>query len=420
VPAKVWRGICIVSPRAWRRQLAWASQFAERIAPTNLYSARPRRLTRLLLVAASTVLPACGQSILPSATQPARAIPAKVTSPAGVTRAAPGTLLRRVSILRGKTSVEVRIETSAPAKPAVLLLSGPERIVVDLPGVSCGGGHRFSVDTGDVQAVRVALFQSDPPITRVVVDLTHRHEYRLMPSGSTVILAVDFTPPAAAQVTPAKVAAVEATNPALPAASPHLPSNAVQLPAPGSVAGWQPPAVAQPEATARASAGPPPPAMQPSAPTPATGIPPTATSPVSSGKAQAPAISDEETTPHQAAKANKPGVVRSVTVSREKDAIAVHIEGSKPLQASVSALSDPNRIIIDLADVRLNHPRRIAVNAAEVQAVSASLFLVNPLVTRVIVGLAHPHAYHLQTFGNSLTVLVETGDIKAAGSAPVP
>ena len=127
---------------------------------------------------------------------------------------------------------------------------------------------------------------------------------------------------------------------------------------------------------------------------------------------------DEETSPHQAAKGQKPGVVRGVTVSRTKDAIEVHIEASKPVRAVASSLSNPERIIIDLANVRLDHPRRIVVNAADVQAVSASLYLVNPLVTRVVVNLARPHAYRIQPSGDSLTVRIDTDETKTADTQP--
>jgi hypothetical protein len=127
---------------------------------------------------------------------------------------------------------------------------------------------------------------------------------------------------------------------------------------------------------------------------------------------------DEETTPHQAAKAEKPGVVSSVSVSHRKDAVEVHIKGNKPLRAYTSTVSKPERIIIDLANVRLDHPHRIPVNAADVQLVSASLYLVNPLVTRVVINLARPHPYHVQASGNSLTVRIDTA-IETAGSPPV-
>lgn len=95
-------------------------------------------------------------------------------------------------------------------------------------------------------------------------------------------------------------------------------------------------------------------------------------------------------------------------------------ESSEPLQASASTLSNPERIIIiDLADVRLKRPRRIAVNAADVHAVSAALFLVSPLVTRVVVELPRPHAYQLQPSGDALTLRIEIDEVKSAGSQRV-
>lgn len=378
----------------------------------------------IALLAASLTLPAYAQSILPGGAPPISPLPAKMASPPRIARVAPGTVLRNVTILRGKTSVEVHIEASGPVKPAVMLLSQPERIVVDLAGVSCGGGHHLIVNAGDVEGVRVGLHQADPPVTRVVVDLAHRHEYRLLPAGSTVILAIDFSPqPAlAAQLAAVNLADVAATSAVPPVSSADTSLTDTQVPAQASEAKLPPPPVAPPEARAPATAEPASsPATQPPEPAVSTTLPQAATLPVPSGQSEpsSSAAGDEETSAHQAAKDSKLGVVRSITVSREKDAIAVHIEASEPLRATASTLSNPERIIIDLADVRLTRPRRIPVNAADVRAISVSLFLVNPLVTRVVVDLARPHAYHLQSSGNSLTVRIETAAVKAAGSQPV-
>jgi len=52
--------------------------------------------------------------------------------------------------------------------------------------------------------------------------------------------------------------------------------------------------------------------------------------------------------------------------------------------------------------------------------VSAALYLVNPLVTRVVVDLGRAHPYHLLTYGNSLILRIETDAVKAAESQPVP
>ncbi len=359
-----------------------------------------------LLVAASAAV-AGAQSMLPSGPQPARSLPAKVTTQPRLAPVEPRIVLRSVTILRGKTSVEVHIESSGPVKPVAMVLSGPDRIVIDLADVGYGDSRRIPVNAGDVQGVRVALFHADPPVTRVVVDLAHPHEYRLLSAGSAVILAIDTSAKPATTAPPlAKVATVAMPSSAPPAAAAPADHPPVSTPAPEAK---QPPPVATPEAPAQ------PPAA--TAPTPPASSPEPA---APSASAQVSAAEEEETTPHQAAKGRKPGLVRSVTVSRGKDAaVEVHIEGSKPLRASASTLSDPERIVIELADVRLRHPRRIPVNLADVQAVDVALYLVNPLVTRVVVNLARAHPYHLQADGNSLTVRIETNVVKAAGSPPV-
>ena len=359
-----------------------------------------------------------------------------MASSSRLTTVQPLAMLRNITILRGRSSVEVHIETTNPVKPAIMLLSQPERIVIDLADVGYDGSRHLPVNAGDVEGVRVALFQANPPVTRVVVDLTHPHEYRLLPAGSTVILAIYTSPnPAIAAETQAAVLPVIST-----AAAPVVLAPLATAPTETSEAKLPPSPVASspgaPEAPARHSApsssvvaGNPGPPVQPGAesgparlteplaPTVSTNIPQIRNSPptVPASSAQA---GDEETTPHQAAKGQKPGVVRGVTVSRVKDAIEVHIEANKPVRAVASSLSNPERIIIDLANVRLDRPRRIVVNAADVQAVSASLYLVNPLVTRVVVNLARPHAYHIESSGDSLTVRIDIDELKTAGSQP--
>ena len=365
--------------------------------------------------------------MLPGGTQPARALPAKVASAPPLATVGPRTVLRNVTILRGQTSIEIHIEASARVMTVTMVLSQPERIVVDLADVGFAGSRRFPVNTGDVDGVRVALFQADPPVTRVVVDLARRHDYRLLPAGSTVILAIDTRPKPVLSAAPveAKLAAVAATDTLAPHAVPPA-----AAPAPASETKLQPPpVVSQPNSPSSAvsraevptpalSQPAPDPVVQPSVPTVSTALPQVATIPLPAPPRVAQLSAEEETTPHQASKGQKPGVVRSVTVSREKDAVEVHIEGSKPLRASASTLSNPERIIIDLANVRLSQPRRIPVRGADVQAVNVSLYLVNPLVTRVVVDLARPHPYHVQAFGNSLTVRIDTGT-ETAGSQPV-
>ena len=357
-----------------------------------------------LLIAAGAAVPAWTQSQLPNPTQTARSLPAKMASPSIVPRVQRRTVLRNVTILRGKTSVEVHIETSAPVKPVARVFSGPQRIVVDLAGVGYDRARRFSVNSGDVEDVRVALFKANPPVTRVVVDLAHAHQYRLLPAGSMVILAID-TIPKPAMAKPPMPAPIDV----------RIDAPSVGAPVASKIPQVAPTLLPKPEPAELPTV----PAGQTSEPSVSAALPEVSTLAVPTKPTQLSPAAEEETTPHQAAKASKPGVVRSVTVSREKGVIEVHIEGTKPLRASASTLTNPERIIIDLADVRVHGPRRIPVNASDVQAVRVALFLVNPLVTRVTVDLAHARPYHLRVSGNSVSVRIETDEIKTAGAWPV-
>jgi len=46
------------------------------------------------------------------------------------------------------------------------------------------------VDRGDVKDVRVGLFQSKPPVTRIVIDLKSARSYQIFPTGRTVMIKV--------------------------------------------------------------------------------------------------------------------------------------------------------------------------------------------------------------------------------------
>jgi hypothetical protein len=99
--------------------------------------------------------------------------------------------LRSVKILNGKETVEIEVEASDRIVPQTQVLSGPDRLVVDFPNAIPGNQlHSQSVDRGDVKSVRVGLYQSKPPVTRLVVDLKSARSYQIFPSGRTVMIKV--------------------------------------------------------------------------------------------------------------------------------------------------------------------------------------------------------------------------------------
>lgn len=99
--------------------------------------------------------------------------------------------IRSVKLLGAKNAVEIEIETSERIVPQTQVLTGPDRLVVDFPNSIPGTDVRSqSVDRGDVKDVRVGLFQSKPPVTRVVLDLKSARSYQIFPSGRTVTIKV--------------------------------------------------------------------------------------------------------------------------------------------------------------------------------------------------------------------------------------
>ncbi len=99
--------------------------------------------------------------------------------------------VRRVHVLDSKNAVEIEVEASDRLVPETRVLTEPDRLVVDFPNALPGNAPRNQViNRGEVKSVRVGLFQSTPPVTRVVLDLKTAQSFQVFPSGRTVIIKV--------------------------------------------------------------------------------------------------------------------------------------------------------------------------------------------------------------------------------------
>jgi hypothetical protein len=106
--------------------------------------------------------------------------------------------VRRVQVLDGKNAVEIEVEGSDRLLPETQVLTGPDRLVVDFPNALPGNAVRSQVvNRGEVKSVRVGLFQSSPPVTRVVLDLKTAQSFQVFPYGRTVIIKVTGSAPVA-------------------------------------------------------------------------------------------------------------------------------------------------------------------------------------------------------------------------------
>jgi hypothetical protein len=101
----------------------------------------------------------------------------------------------------------------------------------------------------------------------------------------------------------------------------------------------------------------------------------------------------------------KIAAIKSFRIVQEKDGQAVEILSTKPLLPSIQAISDPDRLVIDLPNARLEtRQKRISVQADQISTIRADQFQQNPPVVRVVVDLLAPRAYTWDSAGNRLVV----------------
>jgi AMIN domain len=131
-----------------------------------------------------------------------------VAALAGPLVAQNGTTVRDVVVRGSDDAIEIEIQTSgATVSPNTQAVTGPDRIVVDFPGAMPSSElHNLKVNRGALKGVRSGLFFSNPPITRVVLDLSGPQIYRIstLPNATIVKLG---PPTAAHDPEPAKPAA---------------------------------------------------------------------------------------------------------------------------------------------------------------------------------------------------------------------
>jgi hypothetical protein len=104
----------------------------------------------------------------------------------------PSTVIRKVSLLGSGKNVELEVAASGPVNPQAQLLANPNRLVLDFANASMASGvHGVTTPQGVVSGVRIGILTNNPPVTRVIVDLTAPQSYQLFPSGNSVIVKIN-------------------------------------------------------------------------------------------------------------------------------------------------------------------------------------------------------------------------------------
>ena len=102
---------------------------------------------------------------------------------------------------------------------------------------------------------------------------------------------------------------------------------------------------------------------------------------------------------------SKSAAIKSFRIVQEKDGPAVEILSTRPLAPSIQAISDPDRLVIDLPNARLKtQQKRVSIQADQISSIHADQFQQNPPVARVVVDLLAPRAYTWDVAGKRLVV----------------
>ena len=152
----------------------------------------------LLAFAALLAVAVSAQNTAPNvAPTVAPAVAPKIASnvaPKNASNVAPKNASVQHVMVRGSgDAMEVEIQTSgALVAPQTQAIAGPDRIVVDFPGALPAAELKaLTVNRGALKGVRSGLFSSNPPITRVVLDLTEPQSYQISTVQNTVVVRLN-------------------------------------------------------------------------------------------------------------------------------------------------------------------------------------------------------------------------------------
>lgn len=161
------------------------------------------------------------------------------------TDSSPATIgvIQRVAVSSQPHSIAIEITLSAPFLPTGTRIENPDRLVFDFPGFKLQKENRkIPVNQGPVRTLRTALFQQDPPIARIVVDLNGPANFDIKSAGNKVVIDV-----------PLAEAASGPADSILPAALVERKSNADE-PSPSAPAPPSEPGIAAPTSLSRPTA----------------------------------------------------------------------------------------------------------------------------------------------------------------------
>lgn len=148
------------------------------------------RIPHLGIVLGTVLLAVSAQAQTSAQAVSAQVASAQIVDRKPVMNSTPDARVQHVVVHEANGAMEVEIQTSgAPVSPDTQIITGPDRIVVDFPGALPAADLRaLKVNKGTLKGVRSGLFFSNPPITRVVLDLTEPQSYKISTNSNGVVV----------------------------------------------------------------------------------------------------------------------------------------------------------------------------------------------------------------------------------------
>jgi hypothetical protein len=109
-------------------------------------------------------------------------------------------VVRSVQPLAEANGPVVEIISSRPLIPAISQLENPQRLVIDLPNARLAGREkRLDLRGSEINGVRLSQYQQDPPVARVVVDLSKPVAFTWDAAGNRLMVRLHPVEEAVAQ-----------------------------------------------------------------------------------------------------------------------------------------------------------------------------------------------------------------------------